>query len=122
MLGDGHALDDPRTPERRGRHRHIGRDCRTAGTTTGSSSALRLAAIRRERSWRALRSAIFSRAAIASGLSGRAPAALDAHDLVHQAQALERVAGVVHLADIRLREVSSRHGDQAGMAPPSSTG
>jgi hypothetical protein len=40
-----------------------------AGISTGVSFALRSAAMRLDRSWRALRSASFSRAATASGLS-----------------------------------------------------
>ncbi len=44
-----------------------------SGTSTGADSALRFSAIRLERSCLALRSAAFSAAAIASGLSGADP-------------------------------------------------
>ncbi|COX27512.1 Uncharacterised protein [Mycobacterium tuberculosis] len=46
-----------------------------SGTSTGSSAALRCAAMRLDRWWRALRSASFSRALMASGLfsSGASP-------------------------------------------------
>ena len=62
--------------------------------------------MRFDRSWRALRSASFSRAATASGLSvSRRLAALGGHDGVHQPQALERVTRVMHFAFVDLGEI-----------------
>ena len=60
------------TPERRRGIRLSEITSERAGTSTGTSAALRLAAIFLDRSCRALRSAAFL-AAIASGLSGAGP-------------------------------------------------
>ncbi|OQM77698.1 hypothetical protein B0E55_06393 [Rhodococcus sp. 66b] len=106
VLGQRDSLDDARAPERRCRHRNVGSDIGTLRQDDGNRCSFTLFGDALGTLVTSL--TLGSLLASSDGLRAvrrRAAAALGRHDLVHQVQTLESVAGIADVALVHLLQI-----------------